>query len=75
MSDHDPRILKHIDALAQVGTDMEKFVAALDAIRADRNLPSSAKQAILKTLAQEQAIHYLAAVTGKTPAPITPPEG
>ena len=67
MSDHDPRILKHIDALAAVGTDMEKFAAALDAIRTDTNLPSAGKIAILKTLAQNQALAWLVAVTGQKP--------
>jgi hypothetical protein len=71
MSDHDPRVLKHIDALAAVGTDVQKFMVALDAIRTDRNLSSAAKTAILKTLAQEQAIGWVAAASGEKPAPIT----
>ena len=75
MTDHDPRILKHIDALSRVGNDLDAFIAALDALRADRNLPSAAKNAVLRTLAQDQAIQYVAAVTGKAPRPVQPAEG
>jgi hypothetical protein len=64
---HDPRILQHIDRLAQAANDFDEFVAALDELRLDRNLPGSAKRAVLKTLAQDQAIQYVAAVTGKSP--------
>ena len=75
MSDHDPRILKHVDALAAVGTDVQKFVEALDAMRTDPNLPHAGRIAILKTLAQDQAVAWIAAVTGKKPLPITPADG
>jgi hypothetical protein len=64
MTDVDPRILKHIEALANAGTDLDAFVAALAEIRTDRNLTRTAKTAILKTLAMEQSIHYLSACTG-----------
>lgn len=67
MSEADPRIVKHVDALARVGTDLEKFLSALDALREDKNLPTAAKRAVLQTLAQDQAIQYVAAVTGRTP--------
>ncbi len=70
MSDHDPRILKHVKTLTEVGTDVEKFVTALEAIRTDRNLSSVAKKAIMRTIAQDQAIAFLAAATGETPRPI-----
>jgi hypothetical protein len=30
---------------------------------------------VLKTLAQDQAIQYVAAVTGKVPRPVRPAEG
>lgn len=72
MSDHDPRVLKHIEALYQVGRDVEKFIEALDAIRLDKNLPNKGRIAILKTLAQEQAIGYYVACTGQEPKP--PPQ-
>jgi hypothetical protein len=72
MSDHDPRVLQHVDAIASAGQDFHAFVAALDALRSDLSIPAAAKRAILKTIAQDQAIQYVAAVTGKTPRRFAP---
>lgn len=69
MSDHDPRVTKHLEGLVQSGSDLQKFVAALDAIRTDLNLPTAGRTALLKTLAMEQALGYLSAVSGKQPNP------
>ena len=67
MSQHDARLLEHIDALAQAGTDLEAFLVAIDAVRRDPNLSSAARNAIWKTLARDQTIHYLTAITGRMP--------
>jgi hypothetical protein len=72
---HDPRLVKHVEAIARAGTDLDAFIAALDALRTDHNVPSAGKQAILKTLAQDQAIQYVAAFTGKTLRPLKPQQG
>jgi hypothetical protein len=72
---HDPRLIKHVEAIARAGTDLDAFVAALDALRSDRNVPNAGKQAILKTLAQDQAIQYVAAFTGKSLRLLKPQQG
>jgi hypothetical protein len=61
----DRRITKHIGAIAQAGTDIEKFAAAVREVRDDPQLTSAHRDAIWKTLAQEAAQAYFVFATGK----------
>jgi hypothetical protein len=63
--ERDRRILKHIKALADAGTDVKKFVSALQSVRTDNALNHAQKVAIYKTLAQEAAVGYRYAMSGK----------
>lgn len=61
----DRRIVKHIRALAEAGTDIEKFAASVRSVRDDPSLTSAHRDAIYKTLAQEAAQAYYVFTTGK----------
>ena len=61
----DRRITRHIAAITDAGTDIEKFAAALREVRDDPQLTSSHRDAIWKTLAQEAAQAYFVFATGK----------
>ena len=61
----DQRIVKHIQAIADGGTDIEKFVAALQKMRDDPALSTAHRDAIYKTLAQDAAQAYFVFATGK----------
>jgi hypothetical protein len=66
MSPRDRRITRHINAIAEAGTDIEQFAAALREVRDDPQLTSAHRDAIWKTLAQEAAQAYFVFTTGKT---------
>lgn len=61
----DKRIVKHIRAMAESGTDIEAFAKALQSFRDDSSLTTAQREAILKTLAQDAAQAYYVMVTGK----------
>ncbi len=61
----DRRITKHIRAIADAGTDIEGFAAALRAVRDDPSLTTAHREAIHKTIAQEAAQAYFVFATGK----------
>jgi hypothetical protein len=61
----DKRIVKHIRAMAEAGTDIDQFVKALQAFRDDASLTSAQRDAIFRTLAQDAAQAYYVMVTGK----------
>jgi hypothetical protein len=61
----DKRIVKHIAAIKAAGMDIEKFEAALRAVRDDPQLSGAMREAIWKTLAQEAAQAYYVFTTGK----------
>lgn len=61
----DRRITRHIAAIAEAGVDIEKFAAALRAVRDDPSLTSAHREAIFKTLAQEAAQAYFVFATGQ----------
>ncbi len=65
LSPRDRRITKHIAAIADSGTDIEKFAAAIREVRDDPQLTSHHRDAIWKTLAQEAAQAYFVFATGK----------
>jgi len=66
MGPRDRRITRHIAAIAEAGTDIEKFAAALRDVRDDPQLTTNHRDAIWKTLAQEAAQAYFVFTTGKT---------
>jgi hypothetical protein len=61
----DRRITRHIAAIAEAGTDIEKFAAALRDVRDDPQLTTGHRDAIWKTLAHEAAQAYFVFTTGK----------
>lgn len=61
----DRRIVKHIRAMAESGTDIEAFAKALQGMRDDASLTTAQRDAIFKTLAQDAAQAYYVMVTGK----------
>lgn len=61
----DPRIVKHMAAIAQAGTDIAAFAEAIEAVRDDPHLSAAKREAIWKTLAQEAAQAYYVFTTGK----------
>ncbi len=61
----DKRITRHITAIAEAGVDIEKFAAAVRAVRDDPSLTSAHREAIFKTLAQEAAQAYFVFATGR----------
>ncbi|MCK6550382.1 hypothetical protein L6R52_31385 [Myxococcota bacterium] len=61
----DKRIVKHIRAMAEAGTDIEAFAKALQGMRDDASLTTAQRDAIFKTLAQDAAQAYYVMVTGK----------
>lgn len=65
LTPRDRRIKKHIHAIADAGTDIESFAAALRAVRDDPSLTSAHRDAIFKTLAQDAAQAYFVFATGK----------
>lgn len=65
----DRRITRHIRAIAESGTDVEKFAASLRAMRDDPSLTRAMREAIYKTLAQEAAQAYYVFVTGQQLTP------
>lgn len=64
-SPRDPRIVRHIEAIASAGTDVEAFSKAIEAVREDPNLSAAKRDAIWKTLAQEAAQAYYMFTTGQ----------
>ena len=50
LTPRDRRIVKHLKAIAEAGTDPETFAAALRGIRDDGTLTSAKRDAIYKTL-------------------------
>lgn len=65
LTPRDRRIVKHIEAIAEAGQDIEKFAAAVRDVRDDPKLTSAKREAIWKTLAQEAAQAYYVFATGK----------
>ena len=61
----DKRIVKHIAAIKAAGMDIQKFEAAIAAVRDDPQLSAAMREAIWKTLAQEAAQAYYVFTTGK----------
>lgn len=61
----DPRIVRHIRAIVEAGTDLHRFARALQAMRDDPSLSRAQREAIFKTLAQEAAQAYFVMATGK----------
>lgn len=61
----DRRIVRHIQALADAGNDVKKFVTALERVRDDFSLSTAQREAIFKTLAQDAAAAYFVFATGK----------
>lgn len=61
----DKRIVKHMRAMAEAGTDIDQFTKALQAMRDDASLTTAQRDAIFKTLAQDAAQAYYVMVTGK----------
>lgn len=61
----DRRIIRHVQALAEAGQDIEKFAAAVRDVRDDPRLTSAHREAIWKTMAQEAAQAYFVFATGK----------
>ena len=65
LTPRDRRIKKHIHAIAEAGTDIESFSAALRSVRDDPSLTSAQRDAIFKTLAQDAAQAFYVFTTGK----------
>jgi len=65
LSPRDRKITRHIAAIAEAGTDIEEFAAALREVRDDPQLTTGHRDAIWKTLAQEAAQAYFVFTTGK----------
>lgn len=65
LSPRDRRITKHIRNIADAGTDIEAFAAAVRAVRDDPSLTSAHRDAIFKTLAQEAGQAYYVFTSGK----------
>lgn len=63
----DPRIMKHIQALAAAAEarDPKMLVDALTELRGDARLTPIQRGAIFKTIAQEQASAYQMILTGR----------
>lgn len=61
----DKRIVRHIAAINQAGTDIDAFSKAISAVRDDPQLTSAMREAIWKTLAQDAAQYYYIFSTGK----------
>lgn len=61
----DRRIVRHVQALAEAGQDIEKFAAAIRDVRDDPRLTSAHREAIWKTMAQEAAQAYFVFATGE----------
>jgi hypothetical protein len=61
----DKRIVRHIKALSEAGTDIKKFIDALHAFRDDSSLTTGQRDAIFKTMAHDAAQAYYVIVTGK----------
>lgn len=64
LSPRDPRIVKHIRAIAEAGANIEQFARALQAFRDDAALSAAQREAVFKTLAQDAAHAYYVMVTG-----------
>lgn len=60
----DRRIVKHIQALTEAGTDIKKFIQALERMKDDISLTQPQREAIFKTLAQDAASAYFVFATG-----------
>src|SRR6266436_3464334 len=65
ISPRDKRIVKHIRAFAECGSEIEKFVKSLHAFRDDASLTTAQRDAIFKTMAQDASHAYFLMVTGK----------
>jgi hypothetical protein len=65
ISPRDKRVVKHVRAIADAGSDIEKFVRALREFRDDLSLTTAQRDAIFKTLAQDASHAYFVMVTGK----------
>ena len=61
----DKRIVRHVQAIAEAGVDIEKFADAIRGVRDDPALTSAHREAIFKTLAQDAAQAYFVFTTGK----------
>jgi hypothetical protein len=62
---HDRRIVKHIRELEAAGTDTQKFLAALIAVRDDSALSQAQRGAIHKSVAQSAVIGLRECLSGK----------
>ena len=60
----DRRIVKHIKALHEAGSDTAKFIESLEDLRDDPTLSNAHRDAIFRTLAQDAAQAYFRFVTG-----------
>lgn len=60
----DPRVVAHIHALNDAGTDLERFGERLRAVRDDPALGDRQREAIFKTLAQDAARAYTLIIRG-----------
>ena len=65
LTTRDRRITKHIRAIADAGSDIEGFAAAVRAVRDDPSLTSAHREAIFKTLAQDAAQAFFVFASGK----------
>lgn len=65
LAPRDRRIVKHIRALNEAGTDLQKFAAAVREVRDDPSLTSAHREAIWKTMAQDAAQAYFVFASGK----------
>jgi hypothetical protein len=61
----DRRIVRHIRAIVEAGTDLTRFSRALQAMRDDPALSTGQREAIFKSLAQEAAQAYYVMATGE----------
>jgi hypothetical protein len=62
---HDRQIVKHVRELEAAGTDTQKFLSALIAIRDDTHLSDAQRGALHKTVAQSAVIGLRECLSGK----------
>ncbi len=63
----DPKFVFYMKALFEASADFEAFLGVLNDIRADASLTAIQRQAIVRTIAHDQAVQYALALQGMLP--------
>ena len=63
----DPAFIKYMKKLFGAGADFEAFLSVLYEIKTDTTLNAMQRQALIRTVAHDQAVQYALALQGMLP--------